>query len=103
MPWLCNIYIGLAIRNDFELVLGLKFCDFMFSSCQFLVVVRRLLGASDIVIRYCILCQMVLFMFSVVSSFSQVYLLQWGFAFKFLLNILSDRSLFRARSCWGVV
>ena len=71
------------MRNDFKLVLCLTFCDVMFYSSPFLVVVRRLLGVSDVVIQYCILCKIVLSMFSVVSSFSQVCLLVWGIAFTF--------------------
>ena len=29
LPWLCNIYIGLALRDAFKLVLCFKFCVVM--------------------------------------------------------------------------
>ena len=50
------------------------------------------LGISQLLPRSCIFCKIVLVRVIVVSSFSQVCLLAlW----------LSDRSLFKARSCWG--
>ena len=69
--------------NDFELVLCLKFCDVMCLQLTVPCCCPLCFGHFGVLIQYCIFWKIVLFHFSVVSSFSQVCLLEWGFAFKF--------------------
>ena len=81
MPWLCNFNIGLAIRDG---VSSSCVVNIEMSCEQFLVVVQRLLGISDLLLQSCILlCIILLVSVIVVSSFSQVCLIAWGITFKF--------------------